>query len=98
MKAWRLRVILETAGVRRPGSVSSSSTDASQLELIQGFQLLRLGRSPNPIHQKSSRWSAGVSTRRSTSARIRFRSSRSEEHTSELQSRFGIAYAVFFLK
>ena len=31
-------------------------------------------------------------------ARIVFRIDRSEEHTSELQSRFGISYAVFCLK
>ena len=37
---------------------------ASQFELIHGFQLLTSFRGPKPIHQKSSRWSAGVSTRR----------------------------------
>src|SRR2546430_11765720 len=101
MKLSRLRMILYTEAARRPGSASSKRAAASQLESIHGVQLLRFLRSPKPIHQKSSRARAGVSTRRSTSARIRFRTSgdtRSEEHTSELQSQSNLVCRLLLEK
>ena len=64
-----------TVRARRCGSRSRISALASQFDAIHGFQLLTIFRALNPIHQKSSRSSAGVRMRRSTSTRMRSRSS-----------------------
>ena len=71
----RLPIALDRPTGPRSASGSRRSAAASQFEQIQGVPVVERDRPEEPIHQKSSRTRLGVRIRRSTSRRMRSRTS-----------------------